>query len=80
MVTADGSLVGVLEIAPGFACKGHDVGGEFGGQVLVFPTAQAGDMVAGDRVVRGVAETGRGAQAGVGEGFLRHLAVADQEG
>jgi hypothetical protein len=45
--------------------EGHEVNGELGVEVLVFQAAQRGDVVAGDRVVGGVAEACHGAQYGV---------------
>lgn len=80
VVEADCAVVGVLQVGPGFAGERRDVGGEFGGEALVFQAAQVGHVVAGDGLVGGVAEAGDGAQGGVGEGLLCHLAVADADG
>lgn len=80
VVEANGAVVRVLQVGPGFAGERHDVGGKFGVQVGIVQTAQAGYMVAGDGLVRGVAEAGDGAQGGVGQGALGDLAVADADG
>lgn len=69
VVEADGAVVGVLRVGPGFAGERHDVGGELGVEVGVFQAAQVGHVVAGDGFVGGVAEECDSAQSGIGEGF-----------
>ena len=80
VVEADRAVVGVLQVAPGFAGEGHDVGGELGVQVVVFQAAQAGTWwrVMASSAVWQKRATVR--SSGVGEGLLGDVALADADG